>query len=80
MRSPHVVIVPPVKKWPKSPIIDWKRPEKYKNLIPMDDRPQIKGLIGARTKLSSGSGTVADYAREAKKAGLDYIVFLEDLE
>ncbi len=39
----------------------------------------IPGLIGARTALSTGSGTVADYVREAKAAHLSFIVFLEDL-
>jgi len=39
-----------------------------------------RGLIGARTSLTSGSGTVADYARAATQAGLDFVVFLEDFE
>ena len=37
-----------------------------------------RGLIGAKTAHSSGSGTVAEYAAAAKKAGLQFIVFLED--
>ena len=38
----------------------------------------FKGLIGAQTSLSGGSGTVAEYAAAAKQAGLDFLVFLED--
>jgi hypothetical protein len=36
------------------------------------------GLIGARTKYSSGNGTVADWIAEAKENGLSFIVFLEE--
>ncbi len=39
-----------------------------------------KALIGARTKLSDGKGTVADYAKQAKKAGYALIVFTETFE
>lgn len=39
-----------------------------------------RGIIGARTQLSGGHGTVADYAVAAKKVGLQYIVFLETFE
>ena len=41
-------------------------------------RAQYPGLIGARTSLSSGSGSVADYVRAARQCGLRYLVFLED--
>jgi hypothetical protein len=36
------------------------------------------GLIGARTKYSSGKGTVEKWVAEAKKNGLSFIVFLEE--
>ncbi|HEY3417872.1 MAG TPA: hypothetical protein VGM23_13390, partial [Armatimonadota bacterium] len=39
-----------------------------------------RGLVGARTALTGGQGTVADYAAAAKAAGLHFIVFAEDLE
>lgn len=39
-----------------------------------------KALIGARTKLSDGKGTVAEYAKQAKKAGYSLIVFTETFE
>jgi hypothetical protein len=38
-----------------------------------------RGLIGAQTELSGGTGTVADYAQAAAAAKLDFVVFLEDL-
>ncbi|HEY3418697.1 MAG TPA: hypothetical protein VGM23_17620 [Armatimonadota bacterium] len=38
----------------------------------------FRGIIGARTALSGGQGTVADYAAAAQRAGLDFVVFLED--
>lgn len=37
-----------------------------------------RGLIGARTALSGGEGGVEDYARAAREAGLDFVVFLEE--
>jgi hypothetical protein len=37
-----------------------------------------RGLIGARTRISTGKSTVAEYAKAARAAGLDFLVFLED--
>ncbi|MFQ5807993.1 MAG: hypothetical protein ACE5JM_00110 [Armatimonadota bacterium] len=37
-----------------------------------------KGLIGVQTSLSTGSGSIADFARAARQAGLDFIVLMED--
>ncbi|HEY3415981.1 MAG TPA: hypothetical protein VGM23_03760, partial [Armatimonadota bacterium] len=37
-----------------------------------------RGIIGPRTRYSSGLSTADDYVAKAKAAGLDYIVFLED--
>lgn len=37
-----------------------------------------RGLIGARTVISGGQGTVADYVGAARQAGYDWLVFLED--
>ncbi|MDB4990629.1 MAG: hypothetical protein JWN04_5807 [Myxococcaceae bacterium] len=39
-----------------------------------------RGLIGARSTHSKGRGTVAEYARAARKAGLDFVVFLEPFD
>ena len=41
-------------------------------------RHWYKGLFGARTALTGGTGTVADYAAAAKAAGLDFLGFMED--
>jgi hypothetical protein len=40
----------------------------------------VRGVFGARTALSSGSGTVADYAVAAQAVGLSFVVFTEALE
>lgn len=39
-----------------------------------------KGIIGLHSSYSDGSGSVAEYAAAAKKAGLDFIVFTESFE
>ncbi|MFZ2655676.1 MAG: hypothetical protein WAX69_12160 [Victivallales bacterium] len=41
---------------------------------------EYRGVFGARTAKGGGSGTVADYVTEAKRLGLAFVVFLEDLE
>ncbi len=70
---------------PAPPVIDWSGPRpvvrnsKKPLVLPaMEDMQQLRGLVGARTELSGYRGTVADYAAEARKAGLDYVVFLEN--
>jgi len=40
----------------------------------------VRGIVGAKTRLSDGAGSVADYVRAAKAAGLSFIVFGESLE
>ncbi len=40
----------------------------------------FKGIIGASTALSDGKGTVAEFANAAKKLGVDFVVFSEDLK
>jgi hypothetical protein len=40
----------------------------------------FRGLIGAKTALSSGKGSVAEYAAAAKQSKLDFLVFLDDFE
>jgi len=39
-----------------------------------------RGLIGAQTALTGGSGTVLDYANAARSAGLDFVVFMEQFD
>ncbi|MBM4031551.1 MAG: hypothetical protein FJ291_07155 [Planctomycetes bacterium] len=70
--TPEAVLNPPVTPWEIPKEIDWTKHG------PLTDQPQYAGLIGARTALSSGTGTVADYVAAAKAAGLAFIVFLED--
>jgi hypothetical protein len=43
-----------------------------------DGTALFKGVIGAQTSLSGGRGEVAEYAAAARRAGLDFLVFLED--
>jgi len=82
-------LIKPKNLWPDHPEIDWtgrltggqpvvKHPKGFQVMPSLADRPQLRGLIGARTSLSAGNGTVTDYVADAKRAGLDYIVFLED--
>lgn len=40
--------------------------------------PSFDGLIGARTRYSSGKGTPEEWVSAARKAGLSYLVFLEE--
>ena len=40
----------------------------------------IRGIFGATSAYSDGSGTVADYVKAAKAAGLSFIVFNDPLE
>ncbi len=53
-------------------LAQWHQPPRF--------APVFRGLIGAKTAYSSGSGTVAQYAQAAKKADLQFIVFLEDFD
>ncbi|HID05614.1 MAG TPA: hypothetical protein EYP10_00550, partial [Armatimonadetes bacterium] len=63
-----------VRKLPVHPPIDWGK-------LKFGPQPKtFRGIVGARTHLSVGSGTVADYAKVAKALGLDFIVFLEDFK
>ncbi|MHB9024139.1 MAG: CehA/McbA family metallohydrolase domain-containing protein [Armatimonadota bacterium] len=40
----------------------------------------VRGIFGAHTAYSDGKGTVADYVKAAKDAGLSFIVFNDPLE
>jgi hypothetical protein len=73
--TPDSLLNPPAYVWDKQKKWDWSATPAIKE---MKDQPQNRGLIGARTSLSTGKGTVADYAKAAKAAGLQFIVFLED--
>jgi hypothetical protein len=71
--TPDAILHPPPQVWEKTPPYDWS-----KDVADWTAQPQQQGLIGARTALSTGRGTVSDYVRAAKAAGLQYVVFLED--
>lgn len=52
--------------------IDWSR-------LKFGPPPKLlHGALGARTVLSVGRGTVADYAQAARERGLDFVIFAED--
>jgi hypothetical protein len=53
-------------------VMQWHRPPKF--------APVFRGLIGAKTSYSSGKGTVKEYADAARKAGLRFVVFLDDFD
>ncbi|HEY3397835.1 MAG TPA: hypothetical protein VGM19_09290 [Armatimonadota bacterium] len=59
-----------------APPIKWKG--SYVGEEVFGARRWYKGIFGARTALTGGSGAVADYAAAAKAAGLDFIGFMED--
>jgi hypothetical protein len=40
----------------------------------------VRGLLGAKTAYSSGTGTVSEFAAAAREAGLDFVVFMEDFD
>jgi len=73
--TPANLLNPPVQAWEIPATNDWSKAGTMRDA---GDMPQHAGLVGARTALSSGSGTVADYAKAARSAGLEFIVFLED--
>src|SRR4030095_12752744 len=54
------------------------RPDDPALLQPPSNSALFKGLIGAQTSLSGGTGSVSEYAAAAKQAGLYFLVFLED--
>jgi len=54
--------------------IDWTDPK-------FGPPPRLfHGALGARTSLSVGHGTVADYAQAARAQGLDFAIFAEDFK
>lgn len=67
------VLRPQVPRFPPDPPLRWARRD-----FPPDDPAPRTGLIGARTRHSSGAGTVADYVARARAASHGFIVFLEE--
>jgi len=66
------VLLPQVPHFPDDPPVIWPV-----TAFPQDGQPR-RGLIGARTRYSTGYSTVAEYVQKAQNAGLDFIVFLEE--
>lgn len=75
--TPESILSPPRQVWPPPAQFDWAG-WSHGNVLEKARQLQTAGLVGARTALSSGKGAVADYVKEAKAAGLQFIVFMED--
>jgi hypothetical protein len=56
--------------WEPSAKIDWGR---------IQGGPWMRGLIGARSQYGAGAGTVAEWVAAAKAAGLQYLIFVDEL-
>jgi len=56
--------------WEAPETIDWGR---------IHGGPWMRGLIGARSQYGGGSGTVAEWVAAAKAAGLQYLIFVDEL-
>jgi hypothetical protein len=52
--------------------------------LPAPDAPVVeknklfRGFVGARTALTTGTGSIQDYAQAAKAAHLDFVIFMEE--
>lgn len=56
--------------WEAQETIDWGK---------IRGGPWMRGLIGARSQYGGGAGTVAEWVAAAKAAGLQYLVFVDDI-
>ena len=65
---------------PYKPIQFPAKVEREEHPFPQTSPPGIRGIFGAHSAYSDGSGTVADYVKAAKAAGLSFIVFNDPLE
>ncbi|RMG77084.1 MAG: hypothetical protein D6707_11605, partial [Bacteroidetes bacterium] len=50
------------------------------NTIPKKNTRLYRGVMGIKTALSSGKGSVKDYAETAKQLGIDFLIFIEDFD
>jgi hypothetical protein len=71
--TPYRLMVWNEKKVSPPDFVEWSE------TLAADPEVQSVGLLGARTELSGGQGSVRTWVAEAKKAGLDFIAFLEPL-
>ena len=73
VQDPKKLVCPNMRKNPNEYFPQF---DSYQNPTPPGN--VYRGLIGARTRYSTGQGTVPEYAKAAKDAGLDFVVFLEE--
>ncbi|MBS3763863.1 MAG: hypothetical protein KGZ25_11245, partial [Planctomycetes bacterium] len=73
-RTNPEVLRPQAPRFPEDPPVKWAERK-----FPPDPVPR-RGMIGARTTHSTGKVSVEDYVEKARKAGHDFIVFLEDFK
>lgn len=80
--TPERLVHPQDKMDPKSVIVQWADyPNAPENSLRFADKPQqFKGFVGARTTITEGQNTVAEYAAKAVELGLQFVVFLENFE
>lgn len=72
-QNPLVLVPPNLRKNPQEYFPEF---DSYQNMTPPGN--VYRGLVGARTRYSTGQGTVAEYAAAAQAAGLDFVIFLEE--
>ena len=60
----------------KLPPIQWEPDVQFERF---NGGPTLRGLFGAHSAYGGGKGTVAEWAQAAKEAGLDFLVFTDDL-
>ena len=57
----------------------WLEKQKWTGSVPADRKPGAVGLIGLHSNHSDGESTVAEYVTEAKRLGLNFLVFTDPL-
>ncbi|MHB9134043.1 MAG: CehA/McbA family metallohydrolase domain-containing protein [Armatimonadota bacterium] len=55
-------------------------PKKLTEAQPPKHLKLYRGIIGIKSTYSNGKGTVEDYAKAAREAGLDFLVFMDDFD
>lgn len=63
--------------------LDWSTVKKFQAASltgSSDETKQFRGLIGVKSGYGGGMGSVSEYAAEAKRLGLSFLVFLDDAD
>ena len=68
------------KRLPYKPVEFPKTPDLKNMVFGAPAASGIRGIVGAHTSYSDGKGTVDDYVKAAKSAGLSFVVFNDPLE